>query len=148
MADWRIWLTSQLAGSAAIRSIPAYHRSLCRHAYSYFEKIHEVFDRTYYFDQRICTEFLHGFPKLSAIPKRRSFLHQNRYVRIVFFHFYWLSIFLDDYLALMITGELGFDDRMYSSDTVAYYKVAYLIYILFGVIMSIFVTNLLIGKKH
>jgi hypothetical protein len=48
----------------------------------------------------------------------------------------------------MITGELGFDDRMYSSDTVAYYKVAYLIYILFGVIMSIFVTNLLIGKKH
>jgi hypothetical protein len=48
----------------------------------------------------------------------------------------------------MITGELGFDDRMYSSDTVAYYKVAYLIYILFGIIMSIFVTNLLIGKKN
>jgi hypothetical protein len=37
---------------------------------------------------------------------------------------------------------------MYSSDTIAYYKVAYLIYIMFGVVMSIFVTNLLIGKKY
>jgi hypothetical protein len=49
---------------------------------------------------------------------------------------------------MMVSGELDFDDRMYNDDTEAYYKVAYVIYILFGVIMTIFVTNLLIGKKH
>jgi len=48
----------------------------------------------------------------------------------------------------MISGELGFDDRMYNDTVVAYYKVAYLIYILFAVVMTIMVTNLLIGKKR
>ncbi|CAF1020079.1 unnamed protein product [Adineta ricciae] len=47
--------------------------------------------------------------------------------------------------AMMVSGELDFDDFMYNDDTEAYYKVAYVIYILFGVVMTIFVTNLLIG---
>jgi hypothetical protein len=48
----------------------------------------------------------------------------------------------------MISGELGFDERMYDQDTKAYYKVAFLVYILFLLIMTVFVTNLLIGKIH
>ncbi|CAF1136805.1 unnamed protein product [Adineta steineri] len=47
--------------------------------------------------------------------------------------------------ALMISGELGFDERMFDADTKAYYKVAFLVYILFLLIMTVFVTNLLIG---
>lgn len=46
----------------------------------------------------------------------------------------------------MISGELDFDDRMYNDDTRAYYRVGYLIYMLFLLIMTIFVTNLLIGN--
>jgi hypothetical protein len=49
----------------------------------------------------------------------------------------------------MVSGELDFDDRMNNTDKAeAYYKLAYLIYILFVVIMTIMVTNLLIGKKR
>jgi hypothetical protein len=57
-------------------------------------------------------------------------------------------MFLIIYLALMISGELGFDERMYDQDTKAYYKMAFLVYILFLLIMTVFVTNLLIGKIH
>ena len=64
---------------------------------------------------------------------------------------YLAYIFLScliDYLALMISGELGFDERMHDENTQAYYKVAFLVYILFTLIMTVFVTNLLIGKMH
>jgi hypothetical protein len=47
----------------------------------------------------------------------------------------------------MIAGEFNFDDYMYGDNTEAYYKLAYLIYILFAVVMTILVTNLLIGKS-
>jgi hypothetical protein len=47
----------------------------------------------------------------------------------------------------MIAGEFDFDDYMYGENTEAYYKLAYLIYILFAVVMTILVTNLLIGKS-
>ena len=48
----------------------------------------------------------------------------------------------------MVSGELDFENRMYSEDKAeAYYKLAYLIYILFSIIMTVLVTNLLIGKK-
>lgn len=53
-----------------------------------------------------------------------------------------------DYLALMISGELGFDERMHDENTKAYYKVAFLVYVLFTLMMTVFVTNLLIGKMH
>jgi hypothetical protein len=46
----------------------------------------------------------------------------------------------------MISGELGFDERMYNENTKAYYKVGFLVYILFVLIMTVFVTNLLIGN--
>lgn len=46
----------------------------------------------------------------------------------------------------MISGELDFDDRMYNENTKAYYNVSFLVYILFTLIMTVFVTNLLIGK--
>jgi hypothetical protein len=48
----------------------------------------------------------------------------------------------------MISGEMGFDEHMYNENTKAYYKVAFLIYILFALIMTVFVTNLLIGKMQ
>jgi hypothetical protein len=50
-------------------------------------------------------------------------------------------------VALMVVGDLTYEDRMYNSNTVAYYKLAYLIYIIFVVLMTIMVTNLLIGKQ-
>lgn len=48
----------------------------------------------------------------------------------------------------MIAGEFNFDDYMFNDSTEAYYKLAYLIYILFAVVMTILVTNLLIGKSR
>lgn len=48
----------------------------------------------------------------------------------------------------MISGELGYDERMYDADTKAYYNVSFFIYIFFVLIMTVFVTNLLIGKLH
>ncbi|CAF4133303.1 unnamed protein product [Adineta steineri] len=47
--------------------------------------------------------------------------------------------------ALMLTGDMTYEDQMYNSSTVAYYKLGHLIYIMFAVLMSILVTNLLIG---
>jgi hypothetical protein len=67
-------------------------------------------------------------------------------IQIVFFNFDSLLISLDVYLALMIAGEFNFDDYMFNDNTTAYYKLAYLIYIMFAVVMTILVTNLLIGK--
>jgi len=54
----------------------------------------------------------------------------------------------DNYLAITIPGEFGFDDFMYNHKKEAYYKVAYLIFLLFALMMAVFVTNLLIGKTH
>jgi hypothetical protein len=48
----------------------------------------------------------------------------------------------------MIAGEFNFDDYMYNDNTEANYKLAYFIYILFAVVMTILVTNLLIGKSR
>ena len=48
----------------------------------------------------------------------------------------------------MISGELDFDERMHNEKTKAHYKVAFLIYMLFALIMTVFVTNLLIGKMR
>jgi hypothetical protein len=47
----------------------------------------------------------------------------------------------------MLAGDMTYEDQMYNSDTQAYYKLGHLIYIMFAVLMSILVTNLLIGKK-
>ncbi len=47
----------------------------------------------------------------------------------------------------MVAGDITYEDQMYNSNTVAYYKVGYLIYIMFAILMTILVTNLLIGKK-
>lgn len=45
----------------------------------------------------------------------------------------------------MISGELDFDDRIHNENTKAHYKVVFFIYLLFLLIMTVFVTNLLIG---
>ncbi len=50
-------------------------------------------------------------------------------------------------IALMVAGDMTYEDQMYNSSITAYYKLGYLIYILFAVLMTILVTNLLIGKK-
>jgi hypothetical protein len=47
----------------------------------------------------------------------------------------------------MAVGDMTYEDQMYNSDTVAYYKLGYLIYILFAILITILVTNLLIGKN-
>ncbi|CAF1438206.1 unnamed protein product [Adineta ricciae] len=47
--------------------------------------------------------------------------------------------------AFMISGELDFDDRIHNTETKAYYKITFVIYLLFLVIMTVLVTNLLIG---
>ncbi|CAF1436980.1 unnamed protein product [Adineta ricciae] len=47
--------------------------------------------------------------------------------------------------ALMLTGEMTYEDQMYNNDTIAYYKLGHFIYLIFAVLMSILVTNLLIG---
>jgi hypothetical protein len=47
----------------------------------------------------------------------------------------------------MAVGDMTYEDQMYNSNTVAYYKLGYLIYILFAILVTILVTNLLIGKK-
>jgi hypothetical protein len=46
---------------------------------------------------------------------------------------------------MMIPGELNFNDVMYSSDHEAYYKLGYIMYILFTICMTIITVNLLIG---
>ena len=51
-------------------------------------------------------------------------------------------------LAFMISGELDFDDRIHNTETKAYYQVTFVIYLLFLVIMTVLVTNLLIGKIY
>lgn len=48
----------------------------------------------------------------------------------------------------MVTGDMTYEDQMYSDSTTAYYKLGYLIYIMFAILMTIFVTNLLIGKNQ
>ncbi|CAF4962814.1 unnamed protein product [Rotaria sp. Silwood1] len=45
----------------------------------------------------------------------------------------------------MITGELNFNDVMYSSDQEAYYKLGYIMFILFAIFMTVITMNLLIG---
>ncbi|CAF3799464.1 unnamed protein product [Rotaria sp. Silwood1] len=47
--------------------------------------------------------------------------------------------------AMMITGELNFNDVMYSSDQEAYYKLGYIMFILFAIFMTVITMNLLIG---
>jgi hypothetical protein len=48
----------------------------------------------------------------------------------------------------MVAGDMTYEDQMYNSNTIAYYKLGYLLYIMFAVLMTILVTNLLIGKKE
>ena len=48
----------------------------------------------------------------------------------------------------MLVGDMTYEDQMYNSSTIAYYKLGYLLYVMFGVLMTILVTNLLIGKKN
>jgi len=47
----------------------------------------------------------------------------------------------------MLTGAMTYEDQMYNGNTVAYYKLGHIIYLMFAVLISILVTNLLIGKK-
>ncbi|CAF1177495.1 unnamed protein product [Rotaria sp. Silwood1] len=51
----------------------------------------------------------------------------------------------DSQEAMMITGELNFNDVMYSSDQEAYYKLGYIMFILFAIFMTVITMNLLIG---
>lgn len=47
----------------------------------------------------------------------------------------------------MISGELNFNDVMYSDNQQAYYKLGYVMFILFALCMTVLMTNVLIGIK-
>jgi hypothetical protein len=48
---------------------------------------------------------------------------------------------------MMIGGELNFNDVMYSNEQEAYYKLGYVMFLLFALGMTVITTNVLIGMK-
>jgi hypothetical protein len=50
----------------------------------------------------------------------------------------------------MVTGELDYDDNMYDKNdpTKPYYKLIYIIYILFAIGITLLVSNLLTSMKN
>ncbi|CAF1049841.1 unnamed protein product [Adineta ricciae] len=48
-------------------------------------------------------------------------------------------------IVLMLTGEINYDDLMHSNDTTAFYKMGFVLLILLAIILTILVSNLLIG---
>jgi hypothetical protein len=48
---------------------------------------------------------------------------------------------------MMITGELNFNDIMYSNDQAAYYQLGYVMFLLFALCMTVLTTNILIGMR-
>ncbi|CAF0876303.1 unnamed protein product [Adineta steineri] len=48
-------------------------------------------------------------------------------------------------ILLMAGGEVGYDDLLYNSSTTAYYKMCVVVLILLAIIMTILVSNLLVG---
>ncbi|CAF3917983.1 unnamed protein product [Rotaria sordida] len=50
-----------------------------------------------------------------------------------------------DKAAMMISGEINFNDVMFSDEKEAYYKLGYVMFILFALCMTVITTNVLIG---
>ncbi|CAF4891053.1 unnamed protein product [Rotaria sp. Silwood1] len=50
-----------------------------------------------------------------------------------------------DKAAMMISGEINFNDVMFSNEQEAYYKLGYVMFILFALCMTVITTNVLIG---
>ena len=55
---------------------------------------------------------------------------------------------MTDFLVMMSTGEITYNDLMYSKDSVAYYKVGHVMLVFLAIALTILVTNLLISKNH
>jgi len=50
-------------------------------------------------------------------------------------------------LVVMSTGEINYDDLMHNDNTTTYYKVSYILLVLFAIAMVVLATNLLIGTN-
>lgn len=51
-----------------------------------------------------------------------------------------------DLVAIMSSGELGYDEFLFNEETKAYYVSGFALLIIFTIVMVVLVTNLLIGK--
>ena len=48
---------------------------------------------------------------------------------------------------MMVSGEINFNDVMYSKDEEAYYKLGFVMFVLFSLCMTVLTTNVLIGMR-